>query len=370
MKKIATLICLFIYVAASAQHYNNVPFDLKQKKYTLDAGMLSLVAEKSLLELKEQTMLTVRINWINSEADAESAVPQQYDYRFEDPSKAPWKITQWKILDGGGELNVGSDNYYAVYHAPATMPKEKSATIAVTLMPQDLTKPKVQLLQTIYFVDNDNVFYFDCPYLGIHQEKYVINNNGGINMSVPDVPNNKQYKNVGEAVDAKQKAALQKLRAKQAQANMAKKGFDLSAITSNAKAIYAPEPNVTTVEINGDKVDMVQGQPSNNKRMFLIVLSIPGKKEGKYTIRSKKEISATITLPGSYQACSCNEDPDDPDHKPPTCMGGNIYITKYDGTTVEGTVSAQLEAQDGNVNPPVTFYSTLSGKFKVKVANK
>lgn len=89
MKNIITLLGIFIALSARAQHFNNEPFDQQQKKHPMDGGMLSLVAEKPLLELKEQTMLTVRINWVNSEEDAASGVPQQYDYRFADPSKAP-----------------------------------------------------------------------------------------------------------------------------------------------------------------------------------------------------------------------------------------------------------------------------------------
>lgn len=92
---------MLTFYQIKAQNYNNEQFDIANKKYTLSAGTLSLVADKNVLELGEFAMLTVRINWT---VDADNAIPTQFDYRFQDPSKAPWKITKWEILEGGGEL--------------------------------------------------------------------------------------------------------------------------------------------------------------------------------------------------------------------------------------------------------------------------
>lgn len=345
-----------------AQNYNNVPFDIAHKKFTGSAGMLSLVADKNVLELGEVAMLTVRINWTQ---DAENAIPEQFDYRFEDPAKAPWKITKWEILDGGGELRTGSENYYATYTAPTTMPGNKCATIAVTLMPQDPTKPKVQLLQTIYIQDNDNVFYFDCPYLGIHAEKYVIKNNGGALAN----SNASLSKAINDKIAAQKQIQQYTIKAATADVTAGQAGFDFSALTSNTKAIYAETEDITTVMLNDDKVDMESGHKTTNKRMYSIVLSFPGKTTGSFKIRSNKKISATITLPQVYPgySCTCTEDPTDPDRTPPTCNGGTITITKYDGKTIEGYVSAEQES--ANPNSGDVFYSTLSGKFKVPIAN-
>jgi len=351
----------------TAQRYNPEAFDLQHKKYTAEAGMLSLMAEKSLLELREVTMITVRVNWVNSEEDM--TVPQQYDYRFQDPSKAPWKITEWKILEGTGELRPGSENYYATFTAPDKMPAGKHATILVTLMPQDPTKPKVQLLQTIYLADNDNVFYFDCKYLGINQEKYVIKGNGGALASSDASAKKVNQENRQEAM--KQAAAYYQ-KAIEAGIKTEAHGFDLDALTSNTRAVYAKDENVTTITISDDKVAMVAGKESNTKRIFNIVLSIPGRSTGTFKIRSDKKITASVLLPRSLMgiACACAEDPTDPNHIPPTCTGGTITITKYDGKIVEGYISAGLEAQDYTKDPPPTFYSTINGKFKVLVANR
>lgn len=353
-----------------AQRYNNEPFDLAHKKFTNDAGMLSLVSDKNLLELGEIATLTVRINW---PVDADSPVPQQYDYRFQDPSKAPWKITKWEILDGGGELVVGSDNYYAIYHAPRSMPVNRYATIAVTLLPQDPTRPKVQLLQTIYLADNDNVFYFDCPYLGITAEKYVIKNNGGA-MANSDASAQKATNDKIGA--AKQQAMRYYLQGAAAEVASTQAGFDLASLTSNAKAIYNKEEDVTTIIINDDKVELVSGQKTTKKRMYNIVLSFPGKAAGNFKIKSSKKIAAAITLPQVYPgyACTCEDDPTDPsyftDDPPPhpACGGGTITITRYDGKTVEGYVNVMQES--ANPFTAEKFFSTLNGKFKVPLANQ
>ncbi|MFN8284873.1 MAG: hypothetical protein U0U67_16740 [Chitinophagales bacterium] len=361
---------MLTFYQIKAQNYNNEQFDIANKKYTLSAGTLSLVADKNVLELGEFAMLTVRINWT---VDADNAIPTQFDYRFQDPSKAPWKITKWEILEGGGELRPGGENYYAAYTAASIMPANKFVTIAVTLMPQDPTKPKVQLLQTIYLQDNDNVFYYDCPYLGIHAEKYVIKNNGGA-LANSD-------KSVKKALDSKITAANPKIqqyamKAAAAEVSMTQAGFDLSTVTSNAKAIYVKDEDITTIMINDDKVDMVNGQKSNAKRMYSIVLTFPGKGTGAFKIKSKKNISAAITLPqvGLGYGCTCQDDPDNPEYftedppPHPSCGGGSIMITKCDGKTIEGNVYALLESADPNSG--VKFFSTLSGKFKVPIANQ
>lgn len=371
------MICLLWAGKNYGQQYNHEPFDLQHKKFTADGGMLTLTAEKNLLELKEQTLLTVRINWVNGDEDADKGVTEQYDYRFQDPAKAPWKITKWEILEGGGELKTGTENYYAVYTAPSTLPSLKFATIAVTLMPQDPAKPKVQLLQTLYLADHPVVFYFDCPYLGITHEKYVIESNGGVSMALPDRPGSGDYKNVNEETDARQKAALQKIRTKQAQQTMANKGMNMAALTSNVKAVYVPGEDVTSIYINDNKIALVNGQPATGSRMYLIVISFPGKTTGKFAIKSKHSITATITLPQMPPgyACTCADDPEEKKRREeageqgPTCMGGNIYITRYDPKTgiIQGEVYAQLESADPNTGK--VFYSTLNGKFTVPLAN-
>ena len=326
MKQIILCLILSYSGCLFAQHYNPEYFDQQHNIHTADGGMLSLVAEKYLVELKENDMLTVRINWVNP-GDEDNTVPQQYDYRFTDPSRAPWKITKWEIIEGGGELTVGPDNYYAVYKSPSVMPGNKSATISVTLTAQDPTKPKVILLKTIYLADNSNVFYYNCPAYGVFEEKYIINQNDGI-MQTPN--------NTSEAMKyatPQQKAQIEALQRRQQGTQLnagvatAEQGFDVGALTSNAKAIYAKDKNITTIIIQGKNVSMIKGQPSDSKRDYNIVLSFPGQSAGTFKIKTKPEISASVVLFKSGQNCTCDFDPKSGD-TPPPCMGGTKYISK------------------------------------------
>jgi Asparaginase, N-terminal len=145
-------------------------------------------------------------------------------------------------------------------------------------------------------------------------------------------------------------------------------GFDMTAITSNAKTIYAKDEDVTSILINGNTVAMENGKNVTKRRIYLIALSVPVKAIGTFKIKSNKKISATITLP-EFQpgyACACQEDLDGDNRA--HCLGGSITITKYGGKYEEGTLVAHLESSDCT-NPPTLFFATLHGKFKVLVAN-
>jgi hypothetical protein len=352
--------------SAYAQHYNPEALDREHQVQTGNAAMLTLVAEKYVMELDELNTATVRINWVNP--GDETNVPQQYDYHFDNPAQAPWKITKWEILEGGGEITEGPGQYYASYKSPAVMPSGKHATISVTMEPVDPSKPKVQLLQTIYFVDNDNVFYLNFPAYGINQEKYVIkNSNSGL--VAASSTNSQQAMQYGS--DA-QKAKLAALQAQLAATNqmarnaMAAQNVDADLITSNAKAMYTKDKDFTAVELKGDDVTMVNGVAVTKKRSYMISISFPGQKTGSYIIKSKDIIAVSVALPGDREACTCAYDPSrDQSHAPP-CRGGTITITKYDthvGGYVEGYVNANVMGSNGQV-----VFGDISGKFKVKLA--
>jgi hypothetical protein len=364
MKKIFFFLLISISFAAKAQ--KNLPeYDNEQYGFEIKPANLYMEADKNLCELKEIINVNVRMMI----ADKENAVPYIFNYKFKDPTEAPWKNPEFKIVSGGAKIGI-TDGGTAQIIMPATMPKEKAVVVQATLNPVTKEYSQVQVFTTIYLEDNDNVFYFNCPYLKINNEKYVVKYNGGAL-----APSDAAAKN---AAGTKNPAMQQKIKeytmkAATADVTTTQFGFDLSAITSNAKAIYAKDEDVTTITINGDNIEMVNGVKSTAKRMFLVVLSFPGKKAGSFKIRSDKKITATITLPQIQPgyACTCAEDPKDPDHIPPTCMGGSITITNYDEKTklIEGTVVAYLESADGTVTPPRIFYSTLNGKFKIPLAN-
>jgi hypothetical protein len=363
MKKIVFIIASCFSIAAHAQNILPV-YDQQQYGFEIKPANLYLEADKNLCELKE--LLNVNVRMLI--ADKENGVPYIFNYKFRDPFDAPWKIGEFKIVSGGATVVI-TDGSTAQLQMPATMPKEKAVVVQATLNPVAKGYQQVQIFTTIYLEDNDNVFYFNCPYLHINDEKYVVKNDGGA-FTNPDAAVKKTIdKNIAPA---KQKAGNYTLKAAGAEVAATQAGFDLSLLTSNAKAMYVPDEDITTILLNGDAVAMVNGVKSDSKRMYSIVLSFPGKVTGTFKIKSNKKITAAITFPqiSTGYACTCADDPDAQDrHQPPTCMGGNITITKYDGKIIEGTVNAQLESSDASVNPPVTFYGRLNGKFKVRVAN-
>lgn len=362
MKKIILFAFCLPSIMAMAQNFDNLPFDDEHKKYTGDGGSLSLNADKYLLEPGEADMLTVRINWIDPEPDG--PIPKQYDYRFKDPANAPWKITKWEIIEGGGELRTDDQKYYASYTAPTPMPSYKSVTIAVTMMPNDPTKPKVILLKTIYLEDNENVFYFNCPAYGAMEEKYVVKDNGGIF----NTPNTSQARQHGSAQQNQQLDQLQQqLQQAQQRAKDAAGGrnLDLGSLTSNLKAVYDGQKDLTTIVVLGTDVAMIKGKPANSKKEYQIVFSFPGQGPGVFKIKGRAENAASVVLV-HQKACGCDYDPNSHEKEPP-CSGGIIRITKYDakpGGYIEGTITANLV---GNVGEQ-TIFGDLDGKFKVKLA--
>jgi len=226
-------------------------------------------------------------------------------------------------------------------------------------------------LQTIYLADNDNVFYFNCPALGVNQEKYIIKNNGGLLMPA----NNQTNQAAMSHATAAQKAQLEALQRQLAQTNQAArdagaaKTMDIDLLTSNMKAMYTKDGDFTTITFQGNSVAMVSGRPTDLKRNFMISLTFPGEKAGSYKIKTKDIIAASFVIMdlSAPRGCTCAFNPEnDPSSNPP-CMGGTIYISKYEpriGGMVEGEVMANIQGALGQT----IIFGDLNGKFKVKLA--
>lgn len=364
MKKIfLSLLLCFLTNVIIAQSIKE-KFDRDEFGHELVATNLYMDADKNLCELKEIINVHVRI----IVADDKTFVPQVYNYDFKDPFDAPWKISEFRIISGGATV-VLTDGNTAQIQMPAAMPKEKAVMVQATLTPITKEYQKVLLFTTIYLEDNKNVFYFNCPGLGISHEKYVIKSNGG----VLSKPNTAAAKAIDKKIASK-KVQEYSMKAAAAEISATGHGFDLATLTSNAKAVYVKEEDVTSIIINGDKVEMVNGKPSNTKRMYNIAISFPGKAAGDFVLKSKKQINAAIVFPTLNSGCACRDDPEDKKIRDeagepgPTCFGGTIHITKYDpkAKKVEGYINAQLEGADMQGH---TIYGTLNGKFSVPLAN-
>ena len=370
-KNLLTCLLLFGALTSYAQPRITNPFPTDAYKKAMKGAVLNITADKYIAELKEAVTLTVTMDLTD-----EHEVPVRMDYRPEDPATAPWFVQDWKIVEGGGSLRSDTrsgNNYYAILTAPATMPANRCVIVQVTMHSLDKDYPEVILRQTIYIDDNENVFYMHCPYLGIQREKWVIQADKGVNMSVPDVPAN--YKNLEQANDAKQKAALERLRAAQAQQKAAAGGIDLSALTSNCRAIYSKEENTTAITLMGGTLRAVDGAARNAANNFLITLSVPGRGMSTFTIKKKKEISVALTLPLKGMTCGCNDDPEwqaDRERngeKGPTCQGGFIAIDEVvfgANGFIKGHFQANLEGVTGDGK---VYYADMEGRFRVKLAN-
>ncbi|MFN8252975.1 MAG: hypothetical protein U0V75_13995 [Ferruginibacter sp.] len=368
MKKIFLFAMLLSSAALQAQNVLPI-YDADTYGFEIQPGMLHLDADRNLCELNETVNVHIRM----TVAGKDDLAPYVFAYRYRDPFDAPWTIGEFKIVSGGARV-VMTEKEVAQLQMPASIPKEKAVLVQVTLNPVIKKYQQVQLFTTIYLADNDNVFYFNCAYLGIDHEKYVIKNNGGISMALADRPGG-DYKNVSDAVDAKQKAAMEKLRTKQAQEAMVKQGINMTALTSNAKAVYAKETDATTIILNDRFVEQVNGIATNSKRMYLIQLSFPGNSTGEFILKQNPKVTASVVLPETGYGCACSDDPeekkrrDEAGEKGPTCAGGKIIITRYDPKAgiVEGKVFVELESA-GKSDHQI-FYSKLNGHFKVPLAN-
>lgn len=368
---ISFAICMFTTFISFAQPRQTGPFKPADYAKAMKGAVLNITADKYIAEVKESIKLTVTMDIVDENYNS-----VRLDYRPEDPATAPWFVQGWKIVEGGGTLTSdpkSGNNYYAVLIAPDKIPANKCVIVEVTMHSLDKDYPEVILRQSIYIEDNANVFYVNCPYLNIKQEKWVIEADNGVNMSIPGMPSDP--KNVNEAVDAKQKAALEKIQAAQAQQKANSMGIDLAAITSNCKAVYSAEEKTTAITLMGGVLKAIDGMPKNEKNNFLITLSVPGRGMERVNLKTKKEISVAFTLPLKGAACGCNDDPEwkaereKNGEKGPTCNGGFISVDEVvfgkDGF-VKGHFQANVEGttSDGHV-----FYADIEGKFRAKLAN-
>lgn len=367
MKKILILFLpVFVSVYQLAAQHVIAKFDQDEFGQKLVASNLYLEPDRSLCELNESINVAVHI----IAASEKNLVPVIFNYDFRDPFDAPWKIGEFRIVSGGAKIGA-TEGCTAQIIMPATMPEEKAVVVQVTLNPVTKDYQQVQLFATIYLEDNDNVFTFNCTYLGIHAEKYLIKNNGGAFTKANAAAGSTA---VAQSQAAQKRALEYAIKSTSADITAAERGFDLSALTGNAKAVYNKENNVTGIYLNDDHVEMVAGKISNSRRMYMIAISFPGNAAGSFTIKTKPTITASISLPamGFGYACNCSDDPEyrqrsgDPD---PPCLGGTINITRYDlkNKMVEGFVNVHMQSADPANG--TTFFSTLSGKFKVPLAN-
>lgn len=380
MKKISTtVICFLLLVFCFAQPVKKTSFPgTDDFKKAMKGGLLDIDATKNIAELKEVVTLTVTMVVTDDDGN-----PGKYDYRPEEPATAPWFVTGWKIVEGGGKLvsnPQSGNNYYAVLTTPDAMPAGKCVIVEVTMQSLDKNFPQVILRKTVYLQDNKNVFYFNCSMLGIKQEKYIIGGgaiqktDAAVSAAAKNKTAEKNTKVANDAVQYYQKQIDASIRAEAS-------GFNIDALTANAKAIYAKDEDVTTLSFIIQSISMVNGKTVNTKTNRLVAISFKGQQAGTFKIKENKTYSATITLPDFQTACTCADSPEAKKEREeekakgnevldPICLGGFITITKYDvkNKVIEGSIIANVESATP-ANPPIRYTGDLEGKFSVPLAN-
>lgn len=380
MKKITTtVICSILLSFCFAQPVIKTNFPATDDfKKALKGGILDINATKNIAELKEVVTLTVTIVVTDEEGN-----PGIYEYRPEEPAIAPWFVTGWKIVEGGGKLvsnPQSGNNYFAVLTTPDIMPAGKCVIVEVTMKNLDKNFPQVILRKTVYLEDNKNIFYFNCAKLGIKQEKYIINGNA-LQKTGTVVKNAAKNKTVEKNSQVTNDVLRYYQKQIDASIRTDASGINMGALTANAKAIYAKEEDVTTLSFIIQSISMVNGKRVNTRTNRLITISFKGQQTGTFKIKEDKTYSATITLPDFQTACTCADSPEAKNEREeeraqgnevsePICMGGFITITKYDlkNKIIEGSITANLESVT-NSNPPIRYTGDLEGKFSVPLAD-
>jgi hypothetical protein len=184
VKKALILFLAMIFLA-------QITFAQKDRKQIIDQTIaqkgenLFINIDKTLLEPQESARLSIGMlvysdNTIPGDETPKLETP---DEEILPPENQLYRATNWKILQGGGNL-VGIDDTTQTYTAPAKMPPDKIAVVSVDLLPKMPMLPKVILVQTIYLAENETAFVLNMPAIGIINDKYVSKLNSGTKLPV------------------------------------------------------------------------------------------------------------------------------------------------------------------------------------------
>lgn len=345
MKKFILLLLVSIFV--DEHIYAQTPEGWTKADWTeaiaRKGAKLILNSDKGLLEASEACNLNVQVIYL-SDVDASNDTPsllKEVSYQnlpFGEAS--PYKTTNWRILEGGG--NIITEHNTATYTAPKAAPKDKKMIISVDLEPLSPNLPKIQLLKTLYFSENETVFTLHIPATGIINAKFTNNFNGGID--------NISKENVLQAAYSAAKS----------------KGYDLNALTSNAMAIYNSEKQITIVQFPSLSLQAMDGAKKNFNNMAILAFAYKGKGTGSFSWTGEgisDEVGITMALPLSQKGCGCSRDAFNNDERY-SCTG-SVLITKDDGKVIEGQFNTVIFSDDGKD----IVRGRLQAKFKAMKAN-
>lgn len=346
MKKIILILILstlFGSLCVSAQAPAGWTKETWNEAVANKASRLILNADKDLLEASEVCNLNIQLIFVPN-PDPTNETPNLFNevtyQNLPTGEVTPYKTTNWRIVEGGG--NIITENNTATYTGPNSAPKDKKMIISVDLEPQSPNLPKIQLVKTLYFTENETTFTLNVPAAGITNAKFTNVNNGGVgSISKGNVPQ--------MAYDAAKS-----------------KGYELNALTSNAMAIYNAENQTTIIQFPNLSLEAMDGSKNIVPNMAILAFAYKGHGTGSFNwVEENKagDVGITMALPVSQKGCGCSKDAYDNDEK--FNCSGNVVITKDDGKVIEGHFNSVIFTDNGqNI-----VRGRLQGKFRAMKAN-
>jgi hypothetical protein len=353
MKKITILLLLFTVCG-------QISFAQKSPKQIIDEIIaqkgvnIFINIDKNLLEPNESARLSIGI-LVYPETIPGDETPklEMPDEEILPPNSAVYTATNWKILQGGGNL-VGIDETTQTYTAPTKIPADKTAVISVDLIPKVRNLPKVVLLQTIYFSENETAFVLNLPQMGFVNRKYISKLDGGAKVPTVDP---RIAENLPPAVQKQLKKAQQQMETKSLD-------LDLAALSSNGVAIYDAEQGFTAIRISKLYQAIQNGKSVGNGGVeAILAFNFNGKDKGSFDI-GKDKTGLGFSIPAMQNAFGCGDTQSETEKYP---CDGKVTITEVEPTFIKGTVRVAVFG-----SPPRSkkiFRGNFYGKFKVNRAN-
>jgi hypothetical protein len=255
------------------------------------------------------------------------------------------------VVEGGG--NLITESIAASYSAPSKSPEKRIMVISVDCEPLSPNLPKVQLLKTFYFSENETSIVLNVPAMGIVNAKFVNKIAGGIKL--PTAPANVK---LPPDVQANLARAQQEM-AKAQQAS----GYDLNALTSNATAIYDPAQNLTAIRFSQLSLEAMDGSLQIIPGMGILGIAYIGRGTGTFTLADQK-VGLGFAIPSERKAFGCSKDAKGANDEPLPCTSG-VTITKDDGKMMQGYFSTKVYS---GVDKQIVVGS-IYGKFTVMKTN-
>lgn len=356
-------ILLAIFILFSLKNANaDTPFtpDQLQDAIASRGGRTSLESNKDLIEPNEVASLNIMLRippTVNQQTEEVNNDAYEVNMSLgNDPNlPSPYKATNWKIVQGGGTL-VGLDDYTYSYTAPATAPPENIILISVDLIPNSKKLPKVVLLKTIYFSDNETAIVVNLPQGGMNNEKYINKMDAGVTVPTMQGLDPRVTAKISPELQAKMALAQEALK----NANQTS-GLNLSAATSNAMAIYDTATHNTIVKFSKLTLQMEDGKRKSSATLANLSFIFKGKDVGKYPFHKDNETGAGILIGAKGCGCGTNA----PARSDKAVCNGYVKILSVDDQFIIGEINTTAYTTDGSA----LVKGRITGKFKARRTN-